>query len=87
MNDQQTEIPIENPSPNPSRKPSGKASPSPLPNPDTDHFTILASMPWVFSDPQCCMRFKSEIWQNTENDEVLVTYWHSLDCEIWRYVP
>lgn len=49
-------------------------------------FTILASMPYTFADPQCCMRYAAEIWQD-ERDQVLVTFTHEDDCEVWRYLP
>lgn len=49
-------------------------------------FTILASLPWTFGDPQCCIRFQAEIWKD-EYDQIFITYFHDLDCEVWRFVP
>jgi len=85
MNDQ-TEIPVDLPA----KKAAANVTKQPdiitKPNTGDPCFTILASLPWTFGDPQCCMTFRAEIWKD-EYDQIYVTYWHATECEIWRYVP
>lgn len=76
MTDQQTEIPIDT---------GDKKNKPPVSN-STDTITILASLPWTFADPQCCMKYSAELWQD-ERDQVYVTFTHDDDCEVWRFLP
>jgi len=87
MTDQQTEIPIDDVPVKPvvaniTKQPANITKPKD----EQPNFTILASLPWTFGDPQCCIRFRAEIWKD-EYDQIYVTYFHDLDCEVWRFVP
>ena len=93
----QTEIPIETPAESSvalASPPEEVASPpETLANPSqerpakgTETFTILAEVPFRFSNwNMCCTRYSAELWQD-EGDQTYVTYTHADECEVWIYL-
>jgi hypothetical protein len=61
------------------------------PTPKTRTFTILAALPYTFGDPRCCSAYMAELWQgpahDDEDDNYLLTFTHSTDCDVWQYIP